>query len=90
MNPTDQASKMTVISLYYTQPLFTVTHDIQLLFPTPYYEFVWNLPGKEQRRKELKKNKKQRIAVRQAVLKGKDAQKIITDLDEIDDMGKLC
>ncbi|XP_067933769.1 WW domain-binding protein 11-like [Watersipora subatra] len=41
---------------------------------------------KEQRRKELKKNKKQRMAVRHAVLKGKDAQKIIFDLDEIDDM----
>ena len=44
--------------------------------------------GKEQRRKELKKNKKQRMAVRHAVLKGKDAQKIIQDLDEIDDMGE--
>jgi len=27
------------------------------------------------------------MAVRHAVLKGKDAQKIIQDLDEIDDMG---
>ena len=44
--------------------------------------------GKEARRKELKKNKKQRMAVRHAVLKGKDAQKILFDLDEIDDMGE--
>lgn len=29
------------------------------------------------------------MAVRHAVLKGKDAQKIIHDLDEIDDMGKM-
>lgn len=46
--------------------------------------------GKEQRRKELKKNKKQRMAVRHAVLKGKDTQKLITDLDELDDMGQCC
>ena len=28
------------------------------------------------------------MAVRHAVLKGKDAQKILFDLDEIDDMGE--
>jgi WW domain-binding protein 11 len=45
--------------------------------------------GKEARKKELKKNKKQRQAVRTAVLKGKDASQIIYELEKIDNMGML-
>ena len=41
---------------------------------------------KEARRRELKKNKKQRILVRNAVLKGKRPQEIIEELEKIDDM----
>lgn len=41
---------------------------------------------KEQRRKELKKNKKQRQVVRHAVLKGKNPREIIEELEKIDDM----
>jgi len=58
--------------------------NFQSICLTILYKFI----GKEQRRKELKKNKKQRMAVRHAVLKGKDGQKILFDLDELDDMGK--
>jgi len=41
---------------------------------------------KEARRRELKKNKKQRLAVRQAVIKTKDPQLMITELEALDDM----
>jgi WW domain-binding protein 11 len=41
---------------------------------------------KEARRRELKKNKKQRVLVRNAVLKGKRPQEIIEELEKIDDM----
>jgi len=41
---------------------------------------------KEARRRELKKNKKQRIMVRNAVLKGKKPQEILEELEKIDDM----
>ncbi|XP_013396531.1 WW domain-binding protein 11-like [Lingula anatina] len=41
---------------------------------------------KEARKKELKKNKKQRMMVRQAVLKGKDPTKILEDMEIIDKM----
>lgn len=41
---------------------------------------------KQARRKELKKNKRQRMAVRQAVLKNKDPKEIIKELDKIDKM----
>ncbi|XP_002129089.2 WW domain-binding protein 11 [Ciona intestinalis] len=41
---------------------------------------------KEARRRELKKNKKQRIAVRQAVIKTKNPQQMIRELEELDDM----
>jgi hypothetical protein len=44
--------------------------------------------GKEARKKELKKNKKQRQAVRTAVLKGKDPHQIIAELEKIDNMGE--
>lgn len=41
---------------------------------------------KEARKRELKKNKKQRQMVRAAVLKGKDPNQIINDLEKIDEM----
>lgn len=41
---------------------------------------------KEARKRELKKNKKQRQMVRAAVLKGKDPQQLIADLQRIDEM----
>jgi len=41
---------------------------------------------KEARRRELKKNKKQRDAVRQAVIKNKDPVQMIRELEELDDM----
>lgn len=43
--------------------------------------------GKEARKKELKKNKKQRQLVRAAVLKGKDPVQIIDEMEKIDQMG---
>lgn len=47
------------------------------------------LIGKEARKKELKKNKKQRQLVRAAVLKGKDPSQIIEEMEKIDQMGKI-
>jgi len=41
---------------------------------------------KEARRRELKKNKKQRLLVRQTVLKGKDPTTIFSELEKIDQM----
>jgi WW domain-binding protein 11 len=41
---------------------------------------------KEARRKELKKNKKQRLLVRTAVIKGKNPTDIILELEKLDDM----
>ena len=41
---------------------------------------------KEARRRELKKNKKQRIAVRQAVIKTKDPNQMIKELEDLDNM----
>lgn len=50
-----------------------------------------NLPptGKEARKKELKKNKRQRQMVRAAVLKNKDPSQILEEMEKIDEMGKL-
>lgn len=45
------------------------------------------IAGKEARKKELKKNKKQRQLVRAAVLKGKDPAQIIEEMEKIDQMG---
>ncbi|CDW54837.1 Wbp11 domain containing protein [Trichuris trichiura] len=39
------------------------------------------------RRKELKKNKKQRIMVRQAVLKNKDPEELLRNIASLDEMG---
>lgn len=44
--------------------------------------------GKEARKKELKKNKKQRQMVRQAVLKNKDPGQLLEEMEQIDEMGK--
>ncbi|RWS26328.1 hypothetical protein B4U80_07372 [Leptotrombidium deliense] len=41
---------------------------------------------KEARKRELKKNKKQRMLVRAAVLKGKDPHQILADLERLDQM----
>jgi len=41
---------------------------------------------KEARKKELKKNKKQRLLVRTAVLKNKDPSLIIKELDKLDEV----
>lgn len=41
---------------------------------------------KEARKKELKKNKKQRLLVRTAVLKNKDPGQIISELDKLDEI----
>ncbi|GCB77633.1 hypothetical protein scyTo_0017632, partial [Scyliorhinus torazame] len=43
---------------------------------------------KEARKRELKKNKKQRMMVRAAVLKMKDPKQIIKDMEKLDEMGK--
>ena len=43
--------------------------------------------GKEARKKELKKNKRQRMAVRAAVLKGKDPTQLIVEMEKMDQMG---
>jgi WW domain binding protein 11 len=51
--------------------------------------FLLIILGKEARKKELKKNKKQRQAVRTAVLKGKDPSQIIYELEKIDNMGMI-
>ena len=41
---------------------------------------------KEARKRELKKNKKQRMAVRQAVIKTKDPKQMLVELDLLDEM----
>lgn len=48
-----------------------------------------NFSGKEARKKELKKNKKQRQMVRAAVLKMKDPNQILDELQKIDEMGNM-
>jgi hypothetical protein len=42
--------------------------------------------GKEARKKELKKNKKQRLLVRQNVLKGKNPRSLISEMEHLDRM----
>lgn len=41
---------------------------------------------KDARKKELKKNKKQRLAVREAVIKSKDPHRILADLERLDQL----
>ena len=47
-----------------------------------------SISGKEARKQELKKNKKQRQMVRAAVLKGKDPQQLLEEMEKIDQMGE--
>ena len=44
---------------------------------------------KESRKKELKKNKKQRVAVREAVIKTKSPAAIIKEIEDIEQQGIL-
>lgn len=44
---------------------------------------------KEARKRELKKNKKQRKMVREAVLKSKDPQRILEEIEKIETMGNM-
>lgn len=53
-------------------------------------DFISTFVGKEARKKELKKNKKQRQMVRAAVLKGKDPAQLIEEMEKIDEMGNQC
>jgi WW domain-binding protein 11 len=74
MNPTDQASKE-------KRTLNLQNNLLNLII----YQ---NKIGKEARRKELKKNKKQRLQVRQAVIKQKDPKHLLNDMELLDKMGK--
>ena len=58
-----------------------------LKFLVQYHNIKFFL-GKEARKRELKKNKKQRQMVRAAVLKGKDPSQIIMEMEKMDQMGK--
>ena len=44
------------------------------------------ISGKEARKKELKKNKKQRLIVRTSVLKGKNPRSLVTEMEHLDRM----
>lgn len=74
MNPTDQASK---------------TRNHKNVWESELKKYFLIL-GKEARKKELKKNKKQRQMVRQAVLKNKDPSQLLEEMEQIDEMGKKC
>lgn len=58
----------------------------QIFITINIYQYI-SIIGKEARKKELKKNKKQRQLVRAAVLKGKDPAQIIEEMEKIDQMG---
>lgn len=73
MNPADQARKY---------PLLIVGVSFHLVI-------IHVETGKEARRRELKKNKKQRQVVREAVIKSKDPKKVIEELERLDQMGLL-
>lgn len=62
--------------MYYTEKQMTYLSFLHTFFS-----------GKEARKKELKKNKKQRQMVRAAVLKMKDPNQIMDELQKIDEMG---
>lgn len=67
-------------------------HNLNNIKERLWYITVFNclfflIIGKEARKKELKKNKKQRQLVRAAVLKGKDPAQIIEEMEKIDQMG---
>ena len=44
---------------------------------------------KKQRAHELKRNKKQRIAVRHAIVKGRDPDELLEQLRKLDDQGEF-
>ena len=74
MNPTDQASKK------------------YLLFYFFFYSSISKIKikkGKEACPKEFKKNQKQRLQVRQAVIKQKDPKNLLNDMELLDKMGEL-
>lgn len=48
---------------------------------------MYHPTGKEARKKELKKNKRQRQIVRTAVLRGKDPMQLLGEMEKIDQMG---
>jgi WW domain-binding protein 11 len=50
------------------------------------YQNIFSSLGKEARKKELKKNKKQRLLVRQSVLKGKNPKGLISEMEHLDRM----
>lgn len=52
------------------------------------FVYLFISKGKEARKKELKKNKKQRQMVRAAVLKNKDPSQILEEMEKIDEMGR--
>lgn len=52
------------------------------------YSFFFSI-GKEARKKELKKNKKQRQLVRQAVLKNKDPAQLLEEMEKVDEIGEF-
>lgn len=54
--------------------------------PNP--RIIFPFSGKEARKKELKKNKRQRQIVRTAVLRGKDPMQLLGEMEKIDQMGK--
>lgn len=76
VNPTDQASK----------PFFPrSSSQIFSCFFFLIKPFLFK--GKEQRRRELKKNKKQRQVVRESVIKQKDPRQFINELEALDKLG---
>lgn len=77
MNPTDQAREYTV---RWSSTTNTATCFLNIFFYTS---------GKEARKKELKKNKRQRQIVRTAVLRGKDPMQLLGEMEKIDQMGKF-
>ena len=62
-----------------------LSNVIENLFLCKYF---CEILGKEARKKELKKNKKQRQMVRQAVLKNKDPSQLLEEMEQIDEMGE--
>lgn len=76
MNPTDQASKL--------------QENKNIDFHKFQNKLFSLILGKEARKKELKKNKKQRQMVRQAVLKNKDPSQLLEEMEQVDEMGENC
>lgn len=90
MNPTDQARKYRTRPWYNQENMLRIARRDLNRYPDWRSCLLvdWTVTGKEARKKELKKNKKQRQLVRAAVLKGKDPSQIIEEMEKIDQMGK--